>query len=70
MSRSRIGNRVDELPLERDAYNRSTRCGGTRPLRMRKLTVEPGGILGLQPHKDRPALIAIDLRVPGMASPQ
>ena len=56
MSRSRIGNRVDELPLECDAYDRSTRCGVTRPLRMRKLTVEPGGILGLHTHKDRPAV--------------
>ena len=29
---------------------------GNRPLRMRKLTVEPGGILGLHTHKDRPAV--------------
>ena len=29
---------------------------GNRPLRMRKITVEPGGILGLHTHKDRPAV--------------
>ena len=27
-----------------------------RPLRLRKLTVEPGGVLGLHSHKDRPAV--------------
>ena len=27
-----------------------------RSLRMRKLTVEPGGVLGLHTHKDRPAV--------------
>ena len=29
---------------------------GNRPLRMRKITVEPGGILGLHTHQDRPAV--------------
>ena len=29
---------------------------GNRPLRMRKITVEPGGVLGLHTHKDRPAV--------------
>ena len=29
---------------------------GNRPLRMRRITVEPGGILGLHTHKDRPAV--------------
>ena len=27
-----------------------------RPLRLRKITVEPGGVLGLHSHKDRPAV--------------
>jgi quercetin dioxygenase-like cupin family protein len=27
-----------------------------RPLRMRKLTLQPGGVLGLHSHKDRPAV--------------
>lgn len=27
-----------------------------RPLRMRKITLEPGGVLGLHSHKDRPAV--------------
>ena len=27
-----------------------------RPLRMRKVTLEPGGVLGLHSHKDRPAV--------------
>ena len=51
-------NRIDELPLECDAHNRSARFDGSRPLRMRmrKITVEPGGILGLHTHKDHPAV--------------
>jgi quercetin dioxygenase-like cupin family protein len=27
-----------------------------RPLRMRKITLQPGGILGIHSHKDRPAV--------------
>jgi quercetin dioxygenase-like cupin family protein len=27
-----------------------------RPLRMRKLTLQPGGVLGIHTHKDRPAI--------------
>jgi quercetin dioxygenase-like cupin family protein len=27
-----------------------------RPLRMRKITLQPGGVLGLHSHKDRPAV--------------
>ncbi|HEX9395959.1 MAG TPA: cupin domain-containing protein [Burkholderiales bacterium] len=27
-----------------------------RPLRMRKLTLQPGGVLGIHSHKDRPAI--------------
>jgi quercetin dioxygenase-like cupin family protein len=27
-----------------------------RPLRMRKVTLEPGGVLGVHNHKDRPAI--------------
>lgn len=27
-----------------------------RPLRMRKVTLQPGGVLGLHDHKDRPAI--------------
>ena len=27
-----------------------------RPLRMRRITVEPGGVIGLHSHKDRPAV--------------
>src|SRR5881392_1713013 len=27
-----------------------------RPLRMRRITLEPGGVIGLHTHKDRPAV--------------
>src|SRR5262245_31559831 len=27
-----------------------------RPLRMRKITLQPGGVIGLHTHKDRPAV--------------
>ena len=28
----------------------------SRPLRMRKITLQPGGVIGLHSHKDRPAV--------------
>ena len=45
--------KVDNLTLDLTEEIDSVRG---RPLRMRKITLAPGGVIGLHSHKDRPAV--------------
>lgn len=47
--------RSDELLRSLDLTNELSSSAG-RPLRMRKITVQPGGVLALHDHVDRPAI--------------
>ncbi|NOT25152.1 MAG: cupin domain-containing protein [Acidobacteria bacterium] len=47
--------RQDELLRSLDLTNEMSSTAG-RPLRMRKVTVQPGGVLALHDHVDRPAI--------------
>ena len=47
--------RHEELLRSLDLTNEMSSVSG-RPLRMRKITVEPGGVLALHDHVDRPAI--------------
>ena len=47
--------RQDEILRSLDLTHEMTGAAG-RPLRMRKITVQPGGVLGLHDHVDRPAI--------------
>ncbi len=47
--------RQDELLRSLDLTNEMSSVTG-RPLRMRKITLQPGGVLALHDHVDRPAI--------------